>query len=268
MAYSNRKYTEEEKRRKERLLVKAIENIYSAVNPTYVSLQGVAENIVLHLYSGSKTACNLLGKTSASGSYWTVQNTLTKLTQIRPQFPKGDIIVVYDNNQVIGKQYGVSFLGSQPSSTMTGITVVVPNLQMSIQNRISIRNILPTNLPEYLLTEYENLSKEVTETHRLYRAQFIEERLKDIKINLKYDGSRYTDNIDEDSFVKSEENSLRYTRVPQGDGSCEISDQECLLLNPNSEDTIKQVLDHVQRESKKSDPDRKWYGCIIHAENL
>jgi hypothetical protein len=119
----------EEKSRRTRILVKAHENISSCFNSKYITALSHYENIVLYHFSGSKYACYIFGKSSASRSYWTIQRTENELAKIPPKFPKGDIVVVYDNNQVIGKQYRVSWAGSIPQSTVCGITVLKPEQQ-------------------------------------------------------------------------------------------------------------------------------------------
>jgi hypothetical protein len=242
------------------MLVKAHENILVCFHSKYISALSHAENVVLYPFSGSKYACNIFGKCLGSGSYWTIQKTEKELAKIPPRFPVGDIIVVYDNNQVIGKHYRVSWAGSIPQSAVCGITILKTEQQNDVQRNYSVTNILPVPLPRRLLATYDTFLAESNSINRKYRSHFIQGRLDYLGAQTGFERGILKDPISDNVFIgfAREEETLQYSRVPEDPSHCTIHDQECLILNPNSEESILKVLEHVTLMSIDSDPQRKW----------
>jgi hypothetical protein len=241
-------------------LVKASENVLSSLNSTYISPISLAENLVIYHFSGSKNACNMFGRVTAGGSYWTIQNTGKDLATIPPAFPDGDIIVVYDNNQVIGRQYKVSWCGTIPSSTVTGITVLKTEVQRSTQRDIPIPNILPSPKPSNLTELREIFNIEMNSIHRQYRGHLIKGRMEVLETQAKLSKGKLLDPIAAEDFKRyqPEKETLRYDRVPPDESICQFFDQECLPINPNSEETVLQVIEHIHNMAALSDASRKW----------
>jgi len=237
-----------------------VELINGAQNLHYVSPLSHAENLLLYHFSGSRRVCNLYGRVCAAGSYGTVKATYREIGNQSPSFPVGDIIVVYDNNQVIGKQYRVSFAGNLPASTVTGITVIKNNVEQQVQRNTIFPNVLREGNKLKLLQLYLRFHDEISIIHRQYRYEYLSRRLEDVISDLFYDGKFQQDVITADKFENFHwnQNGLEYDRVPKTEGNCEIFDQACLMMNPNSEKTVTQVLDHIVSKSEQSDKKRNW----------
>jgi hypothetical protein len=248
-------------------MVKISDLLMSCFNFSFVGPISHAESLSLFQVTGSKYAVNLLNRISAGGSYSLLGRTKLELGRIKPTFPDGDIIVTYDNNQVIGRQYGVKWLGSQPISTVTGITVFKDSYQANCQQTYHLHsNLFEMEFSRSkLMDKYNSFYSECNDIHGQYRANFINLRLDDLQKSIILSNGNATDPIEIDDFDSFESSSshLSYDRVPSDQSTCKIYDQECLPLNPNSELRIIEVLDHIIKMSKESDSTRKWLVLTI-----
>lgn len=78
-------------------------------------------NLLLYVASGSRNAVNLTGKGGPHGSYATVREWILNQTSKLLQFPDGDCVVIFDNNQVIGRSWNIKVNHKTKSRVVTTI---------------------------------------------------------------------------------------------------------------------------------------------------
>jgi hypothetical protein len=134
--------TREDAARLKRHAVKIQDSVLPSLSKMYISPSSQAENMIIYQFSGSRVVCDVIGKLYGGGSYSSIQRTIDELAEVEPKFPSGDIIVAYDNNQKIGRQYRVTWQGKIPFSVITGITAFTPVHPSFIQQQTFIPTCL------------------------------------------------------------------------------------------------------------------------------
>ncbi|CAG7722319.1 unnamed protein product [Allacma fusca] len=220
----------ENRRRSVVHLQKSLESICSAINIRFLSPLAVAENIVLHTYSGSKMAVEMFSRCQPAGSYSFIQKLVQKLALESPKLPNYDVCVVFDNQQVIGrKKYSYTALPS-------------------------------TNIDE-LWKLYEITVDNFKTVHEDYKQKGIRARFAIVKREL-------INKLDIATAVKVDNYSagLEYGRVECTESSFVRTDLESILVNPNSSGRIQVVLDHIIDLVQSSNPNRKW--IVVQCDGL
>ena len=101
-------------------IAKSIEQVHKARNSRLVLPSHFRHNLISYTLTGSKQVVRLNSSTSPAGSYTFVSNWLTENAKNEIVFPESTVRVVFDNEQVVGKRYGISIDNSNtPISVIT-----------------------------------------------------------------------------------------------------------------------------------------------------
>ena len=101
----------------------AVDQLYSLVQPSYVSPFMFAANLLVYSIARSKLATNIYGKIFPTGASSTVRAWLNKLTMDVPQVPSGDILTSIDNDQVLIKKWTVRKDNRAQISILTSVCI-------------------------------------------------------------------------------------------------------------------------------------------------
>ncbi|CAC5381046.1 unnamed protein product [Mytilus coruscus] len=97
------------------------------------------QNILLYTQTNSREAVNLIGSSGPYGKYDTIHDWL-KSQSIEPlSFPNEDCVVIFDNNQVIGRSWAVKVKNKSKSSTVTTICQIEFPGYGSLQKNASLQ---------------------------------------------------------------------------------------------------------------------------------
>jgi hypothetical protein len=89
-----------------------------------VSPFAFSESLVTYSISNSKAVVHKFCSAHPSGSYTTVKNWLLIQANTPINFPSGDVIVAFDNDQVVGKTYRVRENSKVSVSVLTSVCCV------------------------------------------------------------------------------------------------------------------------------------------------
>lgn len=79
----------------------------------------------------------------------------------------------------------------------------------------------------------------------MHLLKYLQRRLTYIEASISENGCDY---VDESCYTIPKGNEgLTYEDISQMPSSCKIYDQECLLVIPNSHNTVREVLEHIQK---------------------
>lgn len=247
-----------DKSTKSRHLQKAFESLCLASSSRFISLTAVAENLVLHAFSGSRLATDMYASTNASGGHMFMSNLIQSISLQTPKFPTGDIIVGFDNTQIIGTNYYVRAGPSHHVSVSTIVCVFKEDMDCKIQSNFPMPTLLPvpSENPHAIWNFFQEIVKKWNNT---YRSTYIQSRLAQVKKESAFGGGSL-DNLNVRELVMSSdyEASIHYSRVPGFANSVTVTDMENLSINPNSYVTVRQVLDQILKWNEESNPSRKW----------
>ncbi|XP_063971571.1 uncharacterized protein LOC135159708 [Lytechinus pictus] len=104
-------------------LAKTIEQVYSLYNKKIVLPFSLSENLVVHAATRNKAACNVISSSSPAGSHTYILNWLKEQAAKPLDTPSGDILVGFDNDQVIGKSYHVRTDNKVKASVITSTCI-------------------------------------------------------------------------------------------------------------------------------------------------
>ena len=106
----------------------AVEQIIYARNNNVITPFAFQKNIMSYVISKSKTACAIKGCWESSGSYTKINEMLSSNTDPLTMPNNADIIVTFDNEQIVGQHSGRIREGSkQPMSVITTVAVIQPS---------------------------------------------------------------------------------------------------------------------------------------------
>ena len=103
------------------MMAKCLEMIYSMVFANVILPICFLQNLLMYSHTNSKFASNLLGKGGPYGSYQAVREWIKGQTTEPLSFPSGDCVVIFDNNQVIGRSWTIKVNHKTRSSVVTTI---------------------------------------------------------------------------------------------------------------------------------------------------
>ena len=89
------------------LIAKCIEQIYSCRNKHLILPNAFRQNLLTYSLSNSKLLVNFNAATTPAGSYSFLKKWLSELSNEEIKVPSGDVRIVFDNEQVVGKIYRV-----------------------------------------------------------------------------------------------------------------------------------------------------------------
>ncbi|MEW8547705.1 MAG: hypothetical protein AB2693_29710 [Candidatus Thiodiazotropha sp.] len=107
-----------------------LESIYKLRNARFLGPVSMLQNLTVFSMTNSKTAVDVMGNFGAGGKYSALCKWLDTMSSIPTPFPKGDTLVVFDNEQVIGKTWNI-----RPQNKIkTSIITTVAAAQLDKEN--------------------------------------------------------------------------------------------------------------------------------------
>ena len=100
------------------------EQIYRLVRPKFVGTASFFHNLNLFAVSNSKSASNINGSLVPGGKYSTISNWLDQQATKPPICPPGDLVVMFDNEQIVGKTWSIKPHNKVEESIITNIAAV------------------------------------------------------------------------------------------------------------------------------------------------
>lgn len=260
--YSKRTETEESRNFRIRLGVHAIETMFAAINLNYTSANALSEMLYMYFLSNSRRVCEIYGAATGGGTSTTLQNALKKISTIPPKFPEdGYIVVAFDNNQVMAKAHRVELDCKLKVSVVTSIAAFelldVNNPQNNAMSFPLLYEISPNDASALTqkLQQFTSASLKLVNEHLV---EFLQRRLKCIEGSINDDGKDYVD--DSSKAPPKEKQVMPYDDISELPSPCKTYDQECLLVNPNSYNTVHEVLIHIQKIALSEK--RKWVTIV------
>ena len=115
------------------------DQLYSIVQPSFVSPLMFATNLLVYSVTRSKLALNIPGKIHPAGGNTTVKPWLNDLTMEVPQVPSGDILMAIDNDQVLIRKWTVRKDNQAQISVLTSVCVapVYPNGTLQLDSNLA-----------------------------------------------------------------------------------------------------------------------------------
>ena len=120
---------------------KAVEVIYHATNSHVILSLAFSENVLLYLVSNSKLATNVNSASGARGLYETMRKWLDRQTAERLPPLEGDVIVAFDNDQVIRKSYHAMSTTKASSSIVTVVVAAEISKDGQLQQQENLKPI-------------------------------------------------------------------------------------------------------------------------------
>ena len=106
-------------------LIPLIESIYRLSDPNFIGIWSFLQNLVTFSNTKSKQACNILGTVIPASKYSTISSFLGELEGGKEaKCPDGDVVFMFDNEQVIGKTWNVTANNKVKMSIITNIAAV------------------------------------------------------------------------------------------------------------------------------------------------
>ncbi|XP_041466282.1 uncharacterized protein LOC121416832 isoform X2 [Lytechinus variegatus] len=178
---------------------KAVEQCYFNINPKCVLPHSFKENILIYSVSKSKLLPDALGGVSPAGTYYRLRKWLDH--QAYHELPplNGDVVIAFDNDQVVGKTYHVKADNKVRVSVITSICAFEEDGKLQEQGELK-----PSNWQDKRRDQFENLvhpkseiNVQASELHykELYRS--LSDAISEIIHEQRHNGDgKLTDDID------------------------------------------------------------------------
>ena len=115
-------------------LLNAAETLIYLVNKKYIGKLNFCLSLISHFITGSKCIVELRSKYSPSGSYPTLLKYLETYTKEKNQFPQDkDVLVFFDNNQVLARNWRVKYDCKALVSVVTTLLCLIPPAEYQLQ---------------------------------------------------------------------------------------------------------------------------------------
>ncbi len=105
-------------------VINILENIYHLTHNRFIGPFSLLQNLTMLSITGSKLAVNIMGSICAAGKYTHLNAILASGAKNELHCPNGDIIVMFDNEQVVGKTWNVRPNNKVRQSVVTNVAVV------------------------------------------------------------------------------------------------------------------------------------------------
>jgi 7-cyano-7-deazaguanine synthase in queuosine biosynthesis len=213
-------------------LIHAINAIYFISFSSCIMPFSFAINLLIYFFVRSKQVANVLFRHGPYGSYDSIRGWLDRGAEKPLTPPTGDLVVAFDNDQVLGKSWRVHVSNKMKYSVITSVLYLVCNPLLSLQKHIALSPSmwLPfiTRLPCSLIT-IKNYEKPFHDAFRTLRLHFIEGRIKSV-----YQQQRWTDISDITDFVDNDKNTSEQHPTQQTDEQTdELTDHFINLTGKN-----------------------------------
>ncbi|XP_041477204.1 uncharacterized protein LOC121425250 [Lytechinus variegatus] len=185
-------------------VAKTIEHIYHLGNSKAVLPVCLGENLVSYSVSGSRAACEINSANSPAGSYPYLISWLREQSHEPHTFPDGDVLVAFDNDQVIGKTYHVRHNNKVKTSVVTSVCIaeVSPTGTLQADNELKhghwqTAQRLKEQVPEILAPD-STLNNAVDQTHYKELYATLQTRILKVVEEQRVETTGISDNIDKE----------------------------------------------------------------------
>lgn len=100
-----------------------LESLYKLRNANFVGPVSVLQNLTILSMTNSKTAVDIIGSAGAGGKYTTLCRWLSNIPANPLKCPPGDVLFVFDNEQIVGKTWNIKPQNKVKSSVITTVAV-------------------------------------------------------------------------------------------------------------------------------------------------
>lgn len=186
---------------------KCAEYLLHLLHPSAILSLCFMENLLMYNTTNSKQAANLLGDSGPYGHYDAVRLWLSQQSMDPLPFPEKDCVVIFDNNQVIGRSWNIKVNNKSRSSTVTTICQIeFPYNQL--QRQVHLKPKFWNTDVDKLLKNVREIPQELTDTHYKHLYSSLARNLQVvIKQQRLGDDDNYTDDFDQ----KVQQNQLLET---------------------------------------------------------
>ena len=193
----------------------------------YIGPISFAKNLISYFTVKSRQVSNLLSYDGPFGSYTTVIKWIREQGMDPLMCPNGDVITFFDNNQVVGKQYGLSFNAKCHASVMTTLIHIMCQSHLQYELELS-PNIWLTdfNLPDNGIELYIDMQHKSQEMLSQWRDAAVLSTINNLMSKTQSTNKPPSPEIDNDHVTMAEP----------------------LMVNPNSYTTVQEVLQHIKVE--------------------
>ncbi|XP_069122376.1 uncharacterized protein [Argopecten irradians] len=233
-------------------VMRAVEHIYSASQPSFVGPMSFGASLVTYLITGSKGALAIQSAGSAAGSYTTLNKWMKTHAIKELQCPKEcDVVTFFDNNQVIQRKWRVQSNFKCASSVFTNIIHIVPDPVMQLQKRADLSPVHWLRTDNPALTQFASKMSDNFDEHkqhfRKYRDEFIAMKITKVFSEVRDDGLDHIDMADSDAAPIPQQSDDRYTFVSSGHVGAKpkVTMGDPCFENPCSYESVQKVFDHI-----------------------
>ena len=257
-------------------IIPTLESIYRLCDSKFIGPWSFMQNLIVFASSKSKIACNVLGSAVPGAKYSRVSSFLNEVeSRKEPVCPEGDLIFMFDNEQVIGKSWNVSATHKVKSSVITNVAVVQAETNENIQK---IEELMPgkwltTKENSELISDMcaddrseistNNQFTEWKDAHykELYRTlDIVIQQLTEEQIDQT---GKYSDHIDQ--TIERRDNEKKYKKCPNCNVVLEKSKRKCPSCNISiaefnrTSDVNKETIGRLDPNTNKPQPVIKPY---------
>ena len=200
-------------------LVRAIEQVYMIRYTNFISPLSFLTNVCIYTMTGSKACVNLCGSSNPAGHYSTVTKWLKEQGTEEQKCPAGDLINVFDNEQVISRKSGIKSDHKSSVSVITNKGFVVLDAHGVLQQN---KNLQPlhtlklkdgftdqnqfSNLKEcqYFQSAVDQIISQSSENHKkmendhfIQLCYFLQTAINDVRSEQNNKNGKVSDKIDE-----------------------------------------------------------------------
>ena len=260
-------------------LVHAINAIYFIAYAHAIMPFSFAVNLIIYFLVRSKQVAQILFRHGPYGSYDSVRDWISRSSHNRLPTPVGDTVVVFDNEQVLGKSWRIHVGNKMKCSVITSVLYLIVDPLSQLQKRLDLSpfNWLPfINSNPCTLKDVTDYEAPFLSAFKSLRLHFITGRLREIYSELK----SYTSTTSEapsfcldghslsNSFMSLDTEHDIYTPAPSNLNPL-FSQQlgEPYLDNPNSYERVCEALVQILDDADISRPGfpnrNKQWGVIV-----
>ena len=85
-----------------------LESIYKLRNSHFIGPVSILQNLTVLSLTNSKTAVDIIGSSGAGDKYATLCRWLVTIPSEPPGLPDGDMLFIFDNEQIVGKTWNIN----------------------------------------------------------------------------------------------------------------------------------------------------------------
>ena len=202
--------------------------------------------LVTYSFTKSKSACNVLGTAIPGAKYATIYNFITDFNiGNEADCPDGDVIFMFDNEQVIGKSWNVTANNKVKMSCITNVAVVKVTNNKDIQKNENLKpgNWLTTNEHQNIISDMcetepntpsSSFINDIKQAHYKELYHVLDLAIEQVSEELNCDGNsnQWIDDIDKD--IERLEFEKQFKKCPRCNYLLEKSKRKC----PQCKETV------------------------------